>query len=257
VSGAFAAAAAALPAGASVTVTCSPVKGLDPTLELCERLVGAGFIVTPHLAARSVRDHGHLGDVLARLDAARITRVFVVAGDAKVTGAFPDGLSLLRAVRASGHRFAEIGVPAYPDGHPFIPADALMRALLDKQPYATYATTQLCYDAAKIAAWIASARGAGLALPLEVGVPGPADVAKLLRVSARIGVADSAGYLRKNRGLIGAVLRRRAFRPDPMLAALGPVFADPDAGVERLHVYAFGQVGAAVAWQSRTLAGTG
>ena len=257
VAGAFDAAVGALPPGASVTVTCSPVNGLDPTLELCERLAAAGVAVTPHLAARSVRDRGHLADVLGRLGAAGITRAFVVAGDAKVPGDYPDGLSLLRAIDAAGHGFDEIGVPAYPDGHPFIPSDVLMGAVLDKQSLATYATTQLCYDAPTVASWIVSARAAGLELPLEIGIPGPADITKLLRVSARIGVADAAGYLRKNRGLVGAVLRRRAFRPDPVLAALARVFADPAAGVARLHVYTFGQVAAAVAWQARTLARLG
>ena len=250
---AFDRATAVLPPGASVTVTVSPAKGLDPMLELCERLAGAGYLVTPHLAARSVRDRMHLADVLARLVETRTARVFVVAGDAKEPGEYPDGLSLLRAIEGLGYRFKDVGIPAYPDGHPFIPKDTLWRALLDKQPYATYATTQLCYDAATIAAWVREARRSGLKLPLEIGLPGPVDFTRLLRVSSRIGIRDSARYLRKNRGLFGALLRRPAFRPDRLLSALGTVFADPAAGVFALHVYSFGQVADAVGWQVRTL----
>src|SRR5262249_14631292 len=94
--------ASVLPRGACVTVTSSPAKGLEPTLELAERLAAAGYGVVPHLAARSVRDRAHLGDVVARLAEARITRAFVVAGDGEEPGAYPDGLSLLRALDEAG-----------------------------------------------------------------------------------------------------------------------------------------------------------
>src|ERR671921_64867 len=50
-----------------VTVTASPRKGLEATLELSERLAAAGYPVVPHLSARLVRDRAHLEEVLARL----------------------------------------------------------------------------------------------------------------------------------------------------------------------------------------------
>jgi methylenetetrahydrofolate reductase (NADPH) len=43
-----------------VTVTASPKKGLEATLDLSERLSKAGYPVVPHLSARLVRDRGHL-----------------------------------------------------------------------------------------------------------------------------------------------------------------------------------------------------
>jgi methylenetetrahydrofolate reductase (NADPH) len=245
--------ASALPAGAVVTVTCSPTRGLEPTLAICEELAAARYAAVPHLAARSIRDDGHLADVLARLDAAAIDRVFVVGGDATGAGAFPDGLSLLRAMEAAGHRFAEVGVPAYPEGHPRIAGEVLWGALAAKQPHADSMTTQLSFDARAVATWLREARDRGVTLPVEIGVPGPADMARLLRVSTRIGVADAARYLRKNRGVIGAVLRRNAFRPDPLLRGLGAAVQDPGARIQGLHVYTFNQVDAAARWQRRAL----
>src|SRR3954453_14233500 len=50
-----------------VTVTASPKKGLETTLDLSERLSKAGYPVVPHLSARLVRDRTHLEEVLARL----------------------------------------------------------------------------------------------------------------------------------------------------------------------------------------------
>src|SRR5215212_11078464 len=50
-----------------VTVTASPRKGLEATLELSERLAAAGYSVVPHLSARLVRDRVHLEESVARL----------------------------------------------------------------------------------------------------------------------------------------------------------------------------------------------
>jgi methylenetetrahydrofolate reductase (NADPH) len=43
-----------LPSQASVAVTCSPVRGIDATLQLAESLAAAGHRPIPHLAARMV-----------------------------------------------------------------------------------------------------------------------------------------------------------------------------------------------------------
>ena len=42
-------------------------------------------------------------------------------------------------------------------------------------------------------------RASGVTLPVHIGLPGVADLTKLLTISGRIGVADSARYLKKNR----------------------------------------------------------
>ena len=40
-----------LPTAVKVTVTASPRKGIEATLDLSERLAGAGYPVVPHLSA--------------------------------------------------------------------------------------------------------------------------------------------------------------------------------------------------------------
>ena len=45
-----------IPADASVSVTCSPVKGLLPTLELTARLQDLGHKAVPHISTRLVED---------------------------------------------------------------------------------------------------------------------------------------------------------------------------------------------------------
>jgi methylenetetrahydrofolate reductase (NADPH) len=73
-----------------------------------------------------------------------------------------------------------------------------------------------------------------------------------MRIAARIGVADSARYLRKNRKLLGHVIRGR-FGPDELLEELGSTIADPSAAVVALHLFTFNQVEQTVAWQRRML----
>ena len=53
-----------VPAGMTVAVTASPVKGLEPTVELAEKLAARGYRVVPHLAARSVASDAHLAEIV-------------------------------------------------------------------------------------------------------------------------------------------------------------------------------------------------
>lgn len=245
--------AEALPPGAAVTVTASPSHGMEATVELCEALAARGHDATPHLSAHMIRDRAHLGELLARARAAGIGKAFVVGGDSKEPGEFLDGLALLRAMDELGHAFDEIGVPGYPEGHPDIPGDVLLRVLKEKQRYANAMTTQVCFNPGALAAWLRRMRDQGVTLPLHLGVPGVADLAKLMTISARIGVAGSARYLKKNRSMVGHLMRGGSFGPDAFLEALAPTIADPAADVRALHIFTFNQVSQTAQWQRSML----
>jgi len=246
--------AESLPPGATVSVTASPAKGIEATISLCEQLQDAGFRSVPHLSARMVRDRSHLSDLLERFDAIRVRRVFIVGGDAKEPGEFPDGLALLRAMADLGHPFTELGIPCYPEGHAFIADGALLEALRAKAPYASYMTTQMCFDPGAIARWISARRSEGLALPIHLGVPGVAEPGRLLAIASRIGVADTHRFLVKNTRFIARLLRSGGFyRPDGLLQALAPVIADDVAGIVGLHMYTFNAIEEFEAWRRRYL----
>lgn len=247
----------ALPPRSTVTVTASPTHGIESTFDLAEALAARGHDVVPHLSAHMICDRGHLGELLARARAAGFHRVFVVGGDATETGLFPDALALLRAMDELGHPFDEIGVAAYPDGHVAIADDVLLRALKDKQPLAHYMTTQMCFEPAKVASWVTRMRGEGITLPVHLGTPGVAELTKLVSIAARIGVGDSARYLKKNRKMVGALMKPGSFGPDAFLRSLAATLADDRARVEAVHVFTFNQVQATVAWQQRMLESLG
>ncbi len=242
--------AAFLPAGATVSVTASPAKGLEATIALAVSLAARGFRVVPHLAAHMVSDRAHLADILRQCAGAGIDRAFVVGGDAEHPGEYRDGLALLRAMAELGHPFANVGIPCYPQGHPTIADDVLLRALVDKAPFATSMTTQLCFDPKAIAGWVAARRAAGLELPVVVGIPGVAEPQKLLSIAARIGVSDTKRFVMKNTGFLLLMLRSAGFyKPDGLLDDLAPLFADPAAAVRGIHIYTFNNVEATEAWR--------
>lgn len=246
--------AAYLPLGATVSVTASPARGIEATVALCEQLQAAGFRPIPHLSARMIRDRAHLVDLIAWLEGAGVDRAFVVGGDTKEPGDYPDGLALLREMAEIGHPLAEIGIPAYPQGHAFIADGALLEALRAKAPFASYMTTQLCFDPVAIGSWIAARRAEGLTLPVHVGVPGVAEPQKLLAIGARIGVADTHRFLVKNVRFVARLVRSGGFyRPDALLTGLAPHIADAATGIVDLHMYTFNAVEALEAWRQAYL----
>jgi methylenetetrahydrofolate reductase (NADPH) len=246
--------AAFLPPGSKVSVTASPAKGIEATIALCEQLQAAGFRAVPHLSARMVRDRAHLVDIIAWLEGAGVDRAFVVGGDAKEPGDYPDGLAVLRGMAEIGHPLSEIGIPAYPQGHPFIADGPILEALRAKASFASYMTTQLCFDPGAIASWIAARRAEGITLPVHIGVPGVAEPQKLLAISARIGVADTHRFLVKNVRFVTKLVRSGGFyRPDGLLEGLAPHLADRGADIVDFHMYTFNAVDGLESWRRRYL----
>jgi methylenetetrahydrofolate reductase (NADPH) len=243
--------AAALPRGATVSITASPGKGIEATVDLTIELEEAGLRAIPHLSARMIRDRAHLSGLLSRLTDAGIDRAFVVGGDADQPGDFLDVLSLLRAMADLGRLPKELGCPCYPQGHPDIADDALLGALHDKAEFVQYMTTQLCFDPKAIERFIADRRAEGNSLRVKIGIPGVAEIPKLLSISARIGVRDASKFVLKNARFVGALLRSGGtYRPTQLVRKLGPVIADPAADVMGLHVYTFNNVAATEAWRN-------
>ncbi|SDL85388.1 methylenetetrahydrofolate reductase (NADPH) [Franzmannia pantelleriensis] len=242
-------AADALPAGAVVTVTCSPRHGLARTLTASETLAAAGFRVVPHLAARLVRDRGHLAEAVARMTALGIDECFVVGGDAEAAeGDFATGLALLEALAELPTRPSRIGIPAYPEGHPHISVGDLQRDLEAKARFADYAVTQLCFEAAPLLAWREQQRQRGMSLPVHAGLPGVLPRKRLLGLATRLGLGPSTRVLGRQKGLIARLLRPARYRPDTLLEALWPHLGDATQGFAGVHLYTFNQAADTRAW---------
>lgn len=243
-----------VPRDVAITVTTTEAKGLGPTVDLATRLSGHGYRVAPHLAARQVRDHVHLDDIVARLRERGVDGVFVIGGDAVNSGAFPDALSLLRALDERGHRFSEVGIGGYPEGHGNIPDDAIAGALLDKAPSATHVTTQLCFDPGTTVAWARQVWAQGLRLPIRVGIPGAVSRQKLIRVSAGLGLGQSARFLMKQQSMFWRFFAPAGYSPNRLLESLTPTFLHDENSLEGFHVFTFNDLQSTETWRREWLA---
>lgn len=239
-------AARVLDPGTTVTVTASPTKGIEPTIDLALELEAGGYRAVPHLSARLIESRKDLTSIIKRLDDGGVARVFVIGGDGEPRGAYVDAVGLLDDMAEVGHPFLEVGVAGYPEGHPQISAGRLMEALIEKQGHASHVVTQMCFEVAPIVGWVESARDAGVTLPVKVGIPGVVDPVRLLAVATRIGVGDSLRYLSKNRRTVLRMARRGGFRPDRLVTGVAE-HADR-LGIVGLHLYTFNQVEATVGW---------
>jgi len=243
-----------VPTAVKITVTASPTKGLEPTLQTAERLVPRGYAVVPHLSARLVKDRRHLDEIMERLQAAGIREVFVIAGDARQpAGEFAGAAELLAAMGEVRERLDEVGISGYPESHHLISDETTIEAMFEKEPMATYIVSQICFDADVIATWIRRVRDRGTVLPIWVGVPGAVDNRKLLRTSLRIGLGESVRFLRAQRGLLRRFLLPRRYTPTKLLQALIASFADPAARVGGVHVYTFNELERTERWRLRLI----
>lgn len=239
---------AQLPAGTTVTVTSSPAKGVDATLELTEQLAQREYHVVPHLAARLIRDRTHLSTILDRLAFQGVSEAFVIGGDSpQPAGEYPDALSLLRAIDELGRRPERIGITGYPERHAAIPDDVVVQTLNEKSQYADYIVSQICYSPETIAAWVKDVRARGVALPIYVGMPGAVDATKLLRISLKIGLGESMRFLRKQYGIVSKLLTR--YTPQQIVDELTPYLADPGYGIAGWHLFTFNEVAKTVEWR--------
>jgi len=246
---------ATVPREVTMTVTASPRRGIEATIRLAERLAGHGYQVVPHISARLIRDESHLREVLGRVAALGRNEIFVIAGDAKEpAGQFPDSVSLLTALMSEPHGMREIGVTGYPERHSFIDDDLTIQAMWDKRRVATYIVSNLCFDPRVVKRWVARVRRRGVQLPIHIGLAGVADPAKLLRISTRIGIVDSARFLKGHSNWFLRMVQPGGYDPGRFTAGLLPDLAAPDRKVAGLHLFTFNEIEPTERWRQETLA---
>jgi len=246
-----------IPRQCFVAITCSHKKGLEATLELVEKLRSLPderrLKLVPHVAARMIRDKGHLREILARLEAAGVESIFVPGGDiARPLGQYDNSLQVLRDMADIGHGIEDVGIAAYPEGHPLVSEAQLMWFLKEKQAFATYLVTQMCFDPVTLVTWLKAIRGAGVHLPAWIGLPGVTDMGRLFTLSLQIGVGQSLNVLKKQRNLLRNIMTVQTYEPDGLLEVLGQHLGDPRLIVPGFHLFSFNDVERTEKWRVKT-----
>lgn len=250
----------ALPAGAHVSVTCSPAKGIAATQQYTEQIAALGHVVVPHFAARLATGPEHARELAAWVRDQGLAEVFVIAGDApEPAGPYEGAIDFIRDFLAAEPGIDRLGVTGYPDGHALIDDDAVSghlhakQALLAEFGVGGWVSTQMCFDEATIRSWLERERDAGMTLPVRLGVPGVVDRARLMSMGTRLGIGASMRYLAKNRSTVMHLMAPSGFDPTDMVVEFA---ADADRlGIEALHAFTFNAVADTRAWQEAILDG--
>jgi methylenetetrahydrofolate reductase (NADPH) len=166
----------------------------------------AGLEPVIHIAARRLAGVADLQELLSSLRGdADVRRLLVIGGDLDAPGAFADALAVIQKGRLRETGIEEIGIGAYPEGHPRIPPGRLESALDEKIAAATaqglrvHIVSQFSFSPERILNWLRQVRSGGIGQPIKIGMAGPTSMPALLRYARRCGVAASL------RGLVSGV----------------------------------------------------
>lgn len=218
-----------------------------------------GFEPVPIISSRRIHSQSDLDGLLSALTGEAGPKRFIfVGGDpAAPAGPYPDSLALLESGVLERHAIGHVGIVAYPEGHPKIPADVLWRALAWKIAFLKDAgctveiTTQFGFDADAIVRWIERLRRDGIDAPVRIGVAGPADVGKLLRYAKQFGVLTSVGVARRYGFSLANLIQRVG--PERFMERLSAGLNGQDLGPVLYHLYPFGGIADAVRWMNGAL----
>lgn len=257
----IAAAGSQIPPGTPINIAFLGNESHGQRIGAASLIRRSGFEPVPIISSRRLKSRQDRDALLSGLlGAAQPTRFMFVGGDpASPAGPFRDTFDLIASNIVDDFGIRNVGIAGYPEGHPRIACARLWEALKGKIDLLSASgcnveiTTQFGFDADAVVDWIAGVRAAGIDVPIRIGVPGPADVGRLLRFAARFGVASSAGIVRKyGFSLAGLV---NTIGPDRFVDRLCKGIARVDLGPVLLHLYPFGGIADTVAWADGIMAG--
>ncbi|MBB3662445.1 MULTISPECIES: methylenetetrahydrofolate reductase [Prauserella salsuginis group] len=243
-----------VPLDVPLTVTATEAKGIETTVELAVRLSKNGYRIAPHLPARLIRDRAELDDIAAQLLESGIERIFAIGGDAaEPAGEFADAESLLIALAEGGHAFRNVGIAGYPEGHGKLSDAVIDEALRAKTGHAHEIITQLCFNPDTTIGWARGLHAEGIRTPIRVGVPGSINRQKLIRVSASLGLGQSARFLAKQSAMLWRFFLPNGYRPDKLITKLADQIGRPDNELAGIHVFTFNDLASTERWRQRWL----
>ena len=250
---------ALLSAGTRIYIAHIEGTPIDDMVATARRLRDDGFAAMPHLPARAIRDAAELEEWLRRYrDEAGVEEALLLAGGmAKPAGDLHSSIDMLKTGLFDRLGFRRLHVAGHPEGNADIDPDGSSaeanKALLWKQAYskrtdaAMAIVTQFAFDAKPVIAWAERLRGAGVTMPIHVGVAGPAKLQTLIKYAVACGVGPSLKVLQRRALVVSRLML--PYEPDEVVTALAAYgAASPDSLIERIHIFPLGGIKAAADW---------
>lgn len=259
----------AIPAGTPINIAFLGNEHHSQRVNAASVIRAGGFEPVPIISSRRLRsgeDRDQLIDALFAV--ASPSRVLLVGGDPDLqAGPFENSMELMSTAFLDEYDIQQVGIVAYPEGHPKIETDLLWDSLRWKLGFLQDAgrdveiTTQYALDPESIVEWLKSLRSEGITVPVRIGVPGPAKASTIVGYARQFGVniTDDAA----ERYGVATVDGDREFDGDRQFGA-DQFLDDLTAGLNRLsnedrgdvlfHLYPFGGMADSVRWINRRLA---
>ncbi|MFT7654327.1 MAG: methylenetetrahydrofolate reductase (NADPH) [Candidatus Azotimanducaceae bacterium] len=240
-------------AGTEIYLPQLPGASMDDSLLAVNVAIQNRMTAIPHLAARSVPGPGALDSWLHALTELGCHRVFLIAGDPnQPAGPYKDSLQLLESALLEKHGIKQIGIAGHPQGHPHADTSTLKDALAQKRAYATandvamWVVTQFMFDIPLLLRWLDDWQENLNNLQVHIGIPGPTNIATLVRYAALCGVNTSARTLAKNPAnlkLLGS------WNPDGQIKEIEQCCNDKiRQNIGGIHLFPFGGLKKAATW---------
>ncbi|MDP3342605.1 methylenetetrahydrofolate reductase [Frigidibacter sp.] len=246
-----------LPAGTRVYIAHIEGTPIEDMVATARRLRLEGYEPMPHFPARIIPDAATLADWTARYKGEADVRQALLLGGGVNTpaGEFDSSMQLLESGAFEG--FDRLHVAGHPEGNRDIDPDGsdrmVMQALRWKQDFANRTdakmaiVTQFCFEAAPVIAWADRLAAEGIALPIHIGIAGPAKLQTLLKFAIACGVGPSLRVLQRRARDVTKLLL--PFEPTEILTELAAhKAANPGFGIEAVHFFPLGGIKTNANW---------
>lgn len=253
---------ALLPAGTRVYIAHVAGTPIEDMIATARRLHDEGFPVMPHFPARSIPDAATLEDWIKRYrnEAGVQEALLLGGGQQEPAGSLDSSIQMMETGLFDRYGFTRLHIAGHPEGNRDIDRDGSTRsvdqALAWKQDFASRTdasmaiVTQFAFDARAVTDWAERIQGAGVTLPIHVGIAGPAKLQTLVQYALACGVGPSLKVLQKRALDVTRLLV--PYEPTEVVAGLVDYKAsNPDSLIEQLHLFPLGGIKAAAEWVGR------
>ncbi|MCU0999581.1 methylenetetrahydrofolate reductase [Stenotrophomonas maltophilia] len=245
--------AARIPRGTVISIPWLASEDDDARLAAARTVRALGFEPMPHLSARRIRSRAALERFLERAASeAGVEKCLLIAGDLSVpAGPYADSTSIIETGLLERYGIKVVAMGGHPEGHPVMNTEDRWHVLEHKcqaikaRGMAPLIITQFAFDADIVLAWLDALRTRGITVPVLVGVPGPASIARLARYAAMCGVGASASMLARYGISIGRLLGTAG--PEVFVDRLVKGLTDAHGPVSP-HFFPFGGIAPSLEW---------
>lgn len=246
-----------LPRGTRVYIAHIEGTLIEDMVATARRLHAEGYVVMPHFPARIIKSRAQLADWIARYQGeADVKQALLLGGGVSTpAGEFDSSMQMIETGLFDG--FDRLHVAGHPEGNKDIDADGsdrmVMQALTWKQAFSERTdaqmaiATQFCFEAEPVIAWADRLAAEGIALPIHIGVAGPAKLQTLIKFAIACGVGPSLRVLQKRAMDVTKLLL--PYEPTELLTALAAHKArHPGFGIEAVHFFPLGGIKTNATW---------